>query len=194
MRTTTRNKAALVAVVGGLALAAVPAAHADTVESTVSGGSLAVTTAGATLSGVTLNGTNQTASGTASSAWSIKDARGTGAAWTVAVSATAPTSAAGTVETTARTLPVANVKVTTGTVTAGTGSDPTTNITGSTALAMSTTSQTLVASTGNSKGTYSLTPTFDLVVPANAYRSNYSGTVGSTTLNPYVSTLTYTIS
>jgi len=30
-------------------------------------------------------------------------------------------------------------------------------------------------------------------VPANAFRSNYAGAVGSTALNAYVSTLTYTI-
>lgn len=194
MRVRTRTKAAAVlAAVAAVAVAAGPA-HADTAVSTVSGSSLSVTTAGATLTGVTLNGSNQTATGTAASAWSIVDSRGTGAAWTVAVTATAPTSAAGSVETVARTLPVSALSMTTGTVTAGTGSDPITGITGATGLAMSTTSQTLIAATGPNKGTYALTPTFALAVPANAYRSNYSGAVGSSALNPYTSTLTYTIS
>jgi hypothetical protein len=32
-----------------------------------------------------------------------------------------------------------------------------------------------------------------MLIPANAYRSNYSGTVGSSALNPYSSTITVTI-
>lgn len=190
----TKTLAAVLAL-GALAfVATAPPALADTVQSTVSGASLAVTTSGATLAGVTLNGATQTtAAASSTSAWSITDARGTGAAWAVSVTATVPTSAAGTVELTARTIPVANLKTTTGTVTPGTDSDPVTNITGSTALAMSTTSQTLISSSGTNKGTYSLTPTYTLTVPANAFRSNYAGAVGSTALNPYISTVTYTI-
>lgn len=191
------RKGGLAAAVGVGVLVSIivaPSALADTVESTVSGSNLTVTTAGATLAGVTLNGTTQTtAAANSSSAWEIKDARGTGAAWAVSVTATTPTSAAGSVETTARTIAVGNLKMSTGTVTAGTDSDPIANITGSTNLALATTSQTLISSSGTNKGTYSLTPTYTLTVPANAFRSNYSGAVGSTSLNPYISTLTYTI-
>lgn len=189
----TKTLAAVLAL-GALAfVAAAPPALADIVQSTVSGASLTVTTSGATLAGVTLNGTTQTtAAASSTSAWSITDARGTGAAWAVSVTATVPTSAAGTTELTARTIAVGNLKTTTGTVTAGVDSDATTNITGSTDLAMSTTSQTLIFSTGMNKGTYALTPTYTLTVPANAFRSNY--TTGSTgALNPYISTVTYTI-
>jgi hypothetical protein len=194
MRVSRKIAAAMsIGIAATISLAVLPAASADTVQSTVSGANLTVTTAGATLTGVTLDGTTQTATGTSSSAWSITDARGTGAAWAVSVTATTPTSAAGSVETTARTIAVGNLKVSTGTVTAGIDSDPTTNITGSTNLAMSTSAQTLISSSGTNKGTYSLTPSYSLGVPANAYRSNYSGAVGSTALNPYASTLTYTI-
>ena len=177
-----------------LAVAATPAvADSNSVDSTVSGGSLTEMTSGATLSGVTLDGSStQTATGTASSQWSITDARGTGAAWTLSVAATDFTSAAGTVETTARTLPAADLTITPGTVTAGTGADAPTNITAS-PLTASTSAQALVAAAGPDKGSYTLTPTFSLAVPANAYRSNYSGAVGSSALNPYTSTLTYTI-
>ena len=38
-----------------------------------------------------------------------------------------------------------------------------------------------------------LAPTFDLSVPANTYRSNYSAEIGSTAVTPYVSTITFTI-
>jgi hypothetical protein len=175
-----------------VALASALPAHADVVTSTVSGGTLSVTTAGVTLSAVTLNGATQTSTGTTAT-WTITDARGTGAAWTVAVKATAPKSAAGTVETTPRTIPVSNLTMTTGTVTAGVGADPITGITGSTNLALSTSSQTLITTAGPNKGAYTLTPAVNLSVPANLYRSNYSGVVGSSALNPYSSTLTFTI-
>lgn len=195
MQTKRRKTFAAVLGLGALAvIVATPPALADTVQSTVSGASLTVTTSGATLAGVTLNGSTQTtAAAPSTSAWSITDARGTGAAWAVSVTATTPTSAAGSVETTARTIAVGNLKMTTGTVTAGTDSDPSTGITGSTNLALSTSSQTLISSAGPHKGTYAVTPSYTLTVPANAYRSNYAGAVGSTALNPYVSTLTYTI-
>ena len=187
-------KAAGVLAAAGILLTAVlPAATADTVDSTISGGSLASTTFGANLSGVTLDGTDKAATGTSSSPWSISDSRGTGEAWSLSVTATVPTSAAGTVETTARTIPVSNLTITPGTVTAGSGADPVSGISAP-ALAMSGSAQTLVASAGVNRGTYALTPTYSLAVPANTYRSNYFGAVGSTALLPYVSTLTYTIS
>jgi hypothetical protein len=175
-----------------LAIAVTPAA-ADTVDSAVSGGSLTSSTSGATLSGVTLNGSStQTATGTASSPWSIRDARGTGDTWTLSVSATDFTSDAGTVETTVRTISASHLTITPGTVTAEAGADSASNISAD-PLTVSTSSQALVSATGPDKGTYTLTPSFSLAIPANAYRSNYSGTVGSSPLNPYTSTLTYTI-
>lgn len=191
MRRSTKFLGAI-AGAGLLLTAAVSPAMADVVESTISGGSLSVTTAAPTLSAVTLNGTStQTSTGT-SAAWSITDARGTGAAWAVSASATDFTSAAGTVETTARTIPVSGLTITPGTVTAGTNADAATSITAP-ALTMSTTSQALVSAAGPNKGIYSLAPSFSLAIPANAFRSNYSGAVGSTALNPYTSTITYTI-
>jgi hypothetical protein len=172
--------------------AVVSPAMADVVDSTISGGDLTATTAGATLTGVTLNGSNtQTATGT-SAEWSITDARGTGAAWTLSVDATVPTSAAGTVETDARTIPVGNLTITPGTITAGTGADAAAGITAP-ALTLLTTSQALVSAAATHKGTYTLTPSFSLAIPANVFRSNYAGAVGSTALNPYSSTITYTI-
>ena len=185
--------AGVLAAAGILLTTTLPAATADEVNSTISGGSLTSTTSGANLSGVTLYGTNKAATGTSSSPWSISDSRGTGQAWTLSVTATVPTSAAGTVETTARTIPVSNLTVTPGTLTAGSGADPAAGISAP-ALAMSGLAQALVTSAGGNRGTYALTPTYSLAVPANTYRSNYFGAVGSTALLPYISTLTYTIS
>lgn len=168
-------------------------ASADTINSTVSGSNLTATTSGATLSAVTLNGTGtQTATASASSEWTVTDARGTGAAWTLSAVATVPTSAAGSVETVARTLPVGNLSIVPGTITATSGSDAATGITAP-SLALSTTEQALLTASTDHKGTYNLTPVYNLAIPANAYRSNYEGAVGSTALNPYTSTITYTI-
>ncbi len=169
---------------------AVPAS-ADTVESAVSGGTLAATTASPAMDALTLDGTGtQTSTGT-SAAWSIKDARGTGAVWTMTMLSTAFTSAAGSTETVARTIAVGKLGITLGTVTAGTDSDAITNIT-KYGLTLTTSAQTLIASSGTNKGTYAVTPTFTLTIPANAFRSNYvTGSSGA--LQPYISTITYSI-
>ncbi|WP_051973011.1 WxL domain-containing protein [Cryobacterium sp. MLB-32] len=165
--------------------------NTDDISSTVSAGFLtAFATAPDTMTGVTLNGsTSQYSTGTATG-WTITNARGTNAAWSLSASATDFTSAAGSVDTTARTLPIGNLIVTPGTVTAGSGSDaaPSTS-----AVTMSTSAQALVTSPSAGRGTYTLTPGYSLEVPANAFRSNFVGTVGSSDVNPYVSTITFTI-
>jgi hypothetical protein len=191
-RTRTAGLGVLFALTAAAALPGV--AGAETITSPVSGGALSLTTQPVTFSGATLNGANQTVTASPDSAWSLTDARGTGSAWTATISASAPTSAAGSVETTARDIAVGTLSVNAGVVAAGTGSDPATNITGASSLALSGSDQTLISSTGSSKGTYTFSPSFSLLIPANAFRSNYSGVVGSTPLNAYTSTLTLSIS
>jgi hypothetical protein len=191
MQKTTKIVSVLAAGAVLLTVGLAPAT-ADTLESTVEGGSLTAATFGATLSGVTLDGiTAKTATGTTAE-WTLADGRGTGSSWTLSVSASDFTSAAGTVETTVRTIPVGALEVLPGTVTATAGSDPATSITASN-LTLSETPQALITAAGPNKGSYNVTPSFSLTVPRNAYRSNYSDEVGSSTLNPYVSTVTYTI-
>ncbi|TFB56295.1 hypothetical protein E3O23_00700 [Cryobacterium tagatosivorans] len=163
-------------------------AMADVVDSTVSGGALTSTTGRHAERRDAFDGSNTQAATGSSTQWSITDARGTGAAWTVSVSATVPTSAAGTTELVARTLPVGNLTITPGAITAGAGSDAAAGII---APAL-TTSHALVAAEATHKGTYTLTSSFSLAIPANAFRSNYA--VGSSgALNPYTTTVTYTI-
>ncbi|MHB8512317.1 MAG: WxL domain-containing protein [Actinomycetota bacterium] len=176
-----------------VALSLPMAAFADTISGTLTGGTLSIATASFSFANTTLNGADQSVSANAASAWTAIDARGTGVAYSVTISATTPTSAAGTVESTARTLAVSDLAMTTGTITAGAGSDPASSLTGSTSLALSNSSQTLVSAASPSKGTYTFTPSVTLSIPANAYRSNYSGVVGSSSLNPYSSTMTVTI-
>lgn len=171
-----------------------PAAGADETSIQVDGGDLSTTSSNVTFGNATLTGADQTVNASADSEWSTTDARGTGAAWNVTASSTDLVSAAGTVETTERTIAVNNLAVTVGTVTAGTNSDPADTLTAAADLALSGTDQDLLSSAGDNKGTYSYTPGFDLNIPANAYRSNYEGEVGTTALNPYTATVTITTS
>lgn len=168
-------------------------AYAETVTSTLTGGTLSLATQPFAFSSTGLTGANATITAVPGSAWTVVDARGTGAAWSATISSTALTSAAGTVETTARTIAAGQMSMTNGTVTAGTGADATTNLT-STAVTLSGSGQTFLASSGTNKGTYTVSPTLALAIPANAYRSNYAGTVGSSSLNAYTATVTLTIS
>lgn len=156
-------------------------------------GDLSATTAGATLSAVTLLGDQPQFATGVSSRWSISDARGSGGAWNLSVSATVPISAAGTIESEARVLPVQNLSIVPGIIDSLPSSDAPSGIT-ATDLTLSTAPQTLVATSGPNRGTYFLTPTFSLMIPANAYRSNYSGAIDHSPLNPYVTVLTFTIS
>lgn len=101
------------------------------------------------------------------------------------------TSAAGTVDTVERQLAADNLVITPGAVTAGDGSDTAPTAAPAAPVTMSGTAQALVSST-SAKGTFTLTPAFDLTVPANAFRSNYAGVYGKT-VNPYIATITFTI-
>lgn len=182
---------ALIAVVGISLAAGLAPASADTINSTVSGANLSATTAAPVMSGVTLDGISTKTSTGTSTQWSLTDARGTGAAWTLSAHASDFTSAAGDTETDARTITVGNLTITPGTVTAAAGADAATGITAP-ALAMTVADQALISAPMTHKGTYNLTPSFDLTVPANSYRSNYTtGTSGA--MNPYTSTLTFTL-
>lgn len=178
---------------------AVAPAHAatdstDTISVAVSGGPLtAVVTAPEAMSAVSLDGrTAQSSRGTAAE-WTITNARGSGAAWSLSASATDFVSAAGTTDTDARTLPAASLTITPGTVTAFNGGI--TDAAPATApVTMSHQAQALVWSPQLGKGAYALTPMFSLTVPANAYRSNFSADRETSPQNPYVSVLTFTIS
>ena len=195
MHTFTRITGVLASIGILLSVALSPAMAEDTfdVESTVTGGKLTATASAPSMSGVTLDGISTQESTGTSDEWTITDARGSGAVWSLSVTATDFISAAGQdVDKTIRSIDVENLTITPGDVTAGEGADTdalTTNVVEITEAAQSLVS---ASSTGN-KGTYTLAPTFSLAIPANAYRSNFVGAVDSQQ-NPYVSTFTFTIS
>jgi hypothetical protein len=87
---------------------------------------------------------------------------------------------------------VENLTITPGIVTAlsseGADAAPTTE-----PVAVSGRPQALVWTSTLGKGTFTLTPEFSLSVPPNAYRSNFSGVIDGSVVNPFVSILTFTI-
>ena len=186
----TAGITATTAVLLALALTPAHATDNEEISAAVTGGGLTAVVSGASLSSVALDdSSSQLASGVAESLWIITDARGSGAAWGLTASGTDFVSAAGTADTMPRTLPIENLVITPGVVTSAGGADtaPLTS-----PVAMAHRPLVLVTATGDYKGTFTLTPSFDLTVPANAFRSNFK-TGASGAVNPYVSTITFTI-
>ncbi|TFD68733.1 hypothetical protein [Cryobacterium ruanii] len=186
-----------IALAVGLGVVLSPSASADTSSDTMSsailGGALtAVVSAPTRMSPVILDGRSSHASVGRPAVWTITNARGSSAAWSLSVSATDFVSAPGTLDTLERTVAVENLTITPGIVTARTseGADaaPTTE-----PVTVSGLPQALVWTSSLGKGTFTLTPGFSLNVPLNAYRSNFSGAIDGSVVNPFVSILTFTI-
>ncbi|TFD72640.1 hypothetical protein [Cryobacterium gelidum] len=186
-----------IALVVGLVVGPSPSARADTtsdtISSTILGGALsAVVSAPTQMSPVILDGRSSHASIGRPAVWTITNGRGSSAAWSLSVSATDFISAPGTLDTVERTVAVKNLTITPGIVTAHTseGADaaPTTE-----PVTVSGLPQALVWTSTLGKGTFTLTPEFSLSVPLNAYRSNFSGAIDGSVVNPFVSILTFTI-
>ena len=195
---TSSSRAPLAAVrlmpmtVGALltaaALAGGGAAATSDAQIMVSGGSLSVTSPNFQGATAMLDGTAQTISTSPATPWAAVDARGTGAAWSVTASATDLVSTG----TPNRVIPSSALAITTGAVTAGTGADPVTGMTGSTAAPFTVptgagqTNVTVMDAPAPHRGSYTFTPTLDITVPPTAQPS-YAG-------SPYTATLTVTIS
>lgn len=156
-------------------------------------GGLSASSSPPQLSDVTLNGVSDQIATDSSGAWSATDNRGTGAAWSLTIEGTDFVSEPGTVDTSARSIPVGSLTVQPGQITGMSGSDPTSGLAAST-VTVSTTPQPLVSSAGPNRGTYLFSPTFSLVVSPTTYRSNYSGQFKNSPINPYVAIITITIS
>ena len=177
------------AAAGALALAAGPlqAATSDA-EVTVNAGSLGLSTPDFAPQSATLTGTAQVVSTSPGTPWTATDARGTGAPWSVTASATDLVS----VGSPNRSIAAANLRLTTGAVTAGTGADPATGIGGTASSPFTVptgpgqTNVTVLSAPGPHRGSYAFTPQLDITIPATAQPSH----AGS----PYTATLTVTIS
>lgn len=146
---------------------------AETVTAPLSGGLLTLTTTPTVFAQAVLTGANTTLTASPLLPWAVTDARGTGAVWEATISST---NLVGTLSPT-NVMPVSSLKVSTGGVTAALGSDPITNILGAANLTLSGTAQTLINTTGTSKGSYTFSPAFTLSVPANVKADTYVATL-----------------
>ena len=173
----------LIATIAILALLAVTAltVYAETASVTVSGGSLSVTPADVTLSGVTLNGADQTAtSASGSNSWSATDARGTGAGWNLTIDSTDfSDGGTNTIDISSANqefkiqLLDANITVTTG------NTKPTSSVTSLTAIpeAPAAALKFVSAAVDEGMGTYAINPNFELEVPAETVAASYTATI-----------------
>lgn len=156
-------------------------------------GVLSISTEPVELSDVTLAGVSGQEAAAVSAPWTVSDSRYGGGPWTATISATDFVSAAGTVDRVPRVLSRDNLVLTAGIVTPAVGSDPVGRITAETIRTWGS-AQPFLWTLGGNNGSYSLSPDIRLRIPANTFRSNFSGIVNGSALNPYVSVVTYTIS
>jgi putative surface cell wall-binding protein len=181
--------AAGLAVVSAFAVAPIAAQAADTTATgTLTGGSLTNTAPAITPFSATLSGVNQTAN-SAVGGWSVTDATGTNAGYSVTVSATAPTvggeaAGAGTGGT---------ITLTPTTATAAAGNPAATGPVAGSAQLLSTTAATIdnaEATTGQGEWDFAAdtgtTKNLAVVIPGDASAGTYSSTLTFTTAPPVV--------
>lgn len=149
--------------------------------SVTSGGELSITTAPIDLGGITLNGTDQTASSAAvSNDWTIVDSRGTGDGYNVTIDTTDFSDGLGNTLDVSSAASLFKIKVTAPNIVqlAG-GANPTSTVQTLTTIpeAPNTPLKILSAGLGEGMGTYAVHPEFTLGVPANTVAGSYTSTV-----------------
>jgi hypothetical protein len=177
MKLRTMLPAAAVTI-GSLLLVAAPAG-ATTASETVTAGSLgfASTPGSVTFPATTLDGQNKTV--TASQPLDIADATGSGAGWNVTATSTLFTNASHTLASGATTIASAPSGPTCDTnVTCTVGSATTVSYPYSLPAAASAPTATKMfnAPAGTGMGDQTVTPTWTLAIPGNAYAGNYTST------------------
>lgn len=166
-------------IVAVLSVGAIAPAFADDVTGTanITGGSLAMAATDAPTLAATLNGTDQTVTDTF--VIDAKDNRGTGAGWKLQITSTQFSTGGAT----PKTLSTSAATITGATVIcdAGTCTNPTNSITYPLTVPAGATAPAAVslynAALDTGMGDFTVTPTFQVAVPANAYAGNYSSTV-----------------
>lgn len=176
----TKKLTAITAILAVLAVSAV-AVYAETASVTVSAGSLSVTPADVTLSGVTLDGTDQlSTSASGSNNWSATDSRGTGAGWNLTIDSTDfSDGGSNTMDISSADqefkiqLLDANITVTEG------NTKPTSQVTSLTAIpeAPAAALKFVSAAVDEGMGTYAINPNFELEVPAETVAAAYTATI-----------------
>lgn len=166
-------------VVAALSIGTIVPAVADVVTgtATITGGSLAMAASDAPTLTATLNGTNQTVTDTF--LIDAKDNRGTGAGWKLQITSTQFSTGGATPKTLSTT--AASITGATVVCDAGTCTNPTNGITYPLTVPAGSTAPAAVslynAALDTGMGDFTVTPTFQVAVPANAYAGAYSSTV-----------------
>ncbi|HUA72441.1 MAG TPA: hypothetical protein VMA96_15205 [Solirubrobacteraceae bacterium] len=167
------------AVTIGAALLAAAPAGATTASETLTAGSLAFANApgNVTFPGTTLDGSNKTV--TAGQAFDIADATGSGAGWNITATSTTFTSGTHTLSTGATTIASApGAPTCDSNVTCTVGGSTTVSYPYSLPAAATAPTATKLfnAPAGTGMGDQTVTPTWTLAIPANAYAGNYTST------------------
>lgn len=151
-------------------------AEAGTV--TITGGSLSVTAADVTLSGVAMDGTNKTStSASGVNTWTAQDATGSGSGWNLTVVATDFSDGTHTIDIAAvgskfkMQLLDANITLVSG------NTKPTSNVNTLTDIPKVTPLKFMAAGVDTGMGIYTVNPNFELEIPANTYTGSYSSTI-----------------
>ena len=174
-----RKIAATIAILTLLAITAV-VVYAETASVTIIGGVLSMTPADVTLSGVTLNGTDQLSTSAAgTNNWSASDGRGTGAGWNLTIDSTDFADGTKTIDISSADrefkiqLLDANIGVTAG------NSPPTSSATSLTAIPEGPAPALKFASAALNQGmgSYTINPNFELEVPAEILAGSYAATI-----------------
>ncbi len=162
-----------------LAVGAVAPALADNVTgtATITGGSLAMAAADAPALTATLNGTDQNVTDTITV--DAKDNTGTGAGWKLQVTSTQFSTGGTTPKTLSTT--ATTITAVSAVCDGGTCTNPTNSVTYPLTVPAGTLAPAAVsfynAALNTGMGDFTVTPTFQVAVPANAYAGNYSSTV-----------------
>jgi hypothetical protein len=176
---------ALLVVVGVLAAtAAVTYAVDKTATVTITGGTLSVTPTNVTLSGVTLDGTDKTAtSAFGGNAWKAEDATGTGLGWNVTIEATDFSDGASHTIDISEADQEFKIQIETANITVIQGQDtpnlPTSSVTSLTAIptAGGTPLKIVFAAANKGMGEYNIPPAFELEVRAETVAGVYNSTI-----------------
>jgi len=176
IRSSVRRAAVLLSIVALLS-PSVLIVLADTTSGsiTVSGGSLSLTPAAVSISGVTLDGTDHNNVGGTTSAWTAEDPTGSGSGWHGTIIASSFSDGSGhSIAASGFDIQLLDENI----VLNSGNTKPTSQVTSFTSFASEITF--VAASAGTGMGNYSLTPTFRLDVPAETHAGSYSCTITTT--------------
>ena len=160
---------------------------AETATVAITGGTLSFSSDNVSLSGVTLGGSDTTStSASGSNSWSAVDATGSGAGWNVTIDATDFTDGSSHTLDISDTSQEFKIQLLDNDITVTSGNTkPVSQVTSLTAIPESPAAalKFVSAATDTGMGTYAISPSFELEIPAETYAGSYSSTVTITAVS-----------